>query len=86
MLGKTKSGFEYDVDKQVFDDMRLLDAVSEIDDNPAKISKVALLVLGKDQKNRLYDHIKLDNGRIPVEKASDEIAEIFNAFGDISKN
>jgi hypothetical protein len=36
-------------------------------------------MLGKDQKKKLYDHVRTDDGRVPVEKLSTEIQEIFEA-------
>lgn len=74
---KTSSGFECEIDEKNLDDMRLLDLVAEVSEgNTAKISSIINKVL-RDQKEKLYKHIEDEHGRIPIEKASNEIAEIF---------
>ena len=85
--GKLANGFEYEVDEMVLDDMELLDAVAEAqDENPLKISQVITMVLGKEQKRHLYDHIRNENGRVPTAAAIDAIMELFEALGDDGKN
>ena len=52
--GRTKSGFEYSIEEDNID-QELLDALAEADDgNPLKISKVIRLMLGDEQRKRLY--------------------------------
>ena len=87
MKGKTASGFAFSVDETVLDDMRVVDAIAEIESgaNPAAISTLLNRILGKEQKERLYEHIE-ENGRVPVKKTVDEIVEIFQALGGQGKN
>ena len=74
---KTSSGFECEIDEKNLDDMRLLDLVAEVSNgNTTKLSEIINKVLG-DQKEKLYKHIEDEHGRVPVEKASGEITEIF---------
>lgn len=74
---KTSSGFECEIDEKNLDDMRLLDLVAEVaEGNTTKLSAIISRALG-DQKEKLYKHIEDEHGRVPVEKASDEITEIF---------
>ncbi len=74
---KTSSGFECEIDEKNLDDMRLLDLVAEVSEgNTAKLPDIINRVLG-DEKEKLYKHIEDEHGRVPVEKASDEITEIF---------
>lgn len=87
MKGKTDSGFDFDVEKEVFDDMELLDALVEADSGSLMaVSKVAQKVLGTEQKKRLYDHLRQENGRVPVQMVSDEIANIMKLLGEEGKN
>ena len=58
--GKTKTGFEFEYDERLLDDMRVLDLLSEIlDDGSSEIqivsasSKLINVLLGKDLKNAL---------------------------------
>jgi hypothetical protein len=81
--GETSTGFSFSIPRQNLDNMDLLDAISEMgDSNPLAFSKVINLMLGKDQKKKLYDHVRTDDGRVPVEKLSTEIQEIFEASNE----
>lgn len=84
--GKTKSGFEYSIDSNVMDNMELLDAVAEIDGNPLALSKVLKMVLGDEQRKALYDHLRQEDGRVPVKAVSEEITDIFTSSGKNGKN
>ena len=87
MKGKLKNGFEFDIDEKALDNMDLIDAMAEAqDDNPAKFSKAILLLLGKDERDRLYDHIREKDGRVPIQSVADSFVEIFQILGDQGKN
>ena len=61
MKGTLKNGFEFDIPDNRLDNMELVDALSEIEDNnPLAITKVANLMLGKDQKKKLYDYLRTE--------------------------
>lgn len=77
--GKLKSGFEYQVDKDVLNDMELLDLIVEVDTNPLAISKVIKKLLGEDQRRKLYDHLRTEKGNVPVLAVSEAVAEIFKS-------
>lgn len=84
--GKTESGFEYEIDSIVVDDMEFIDMLVEsMDDNPLAFSVLCTKLLGADQKKALYNHLRTD-GRVPIESVSAAIADIFKAFGDTGKN
>ncbi|MBQ0112969.1 MAG: hypothetical protein KBT03_07555 [Bacteroidales bacterium] len=75
MLVKLDNGLEVSVDKESFNDMRVLDLLSEGEENPLALPKLIKLVMAEDQKNKIYDFIKSENnGKIPVDK----FALIFN--------
>ncbi len=85
--GKTKSGFAYALDKDILNNMELVDALAEMqEENPLSVSQVLNLILGKEQKQRLYDHVRTDSGRVPMEKITEELGELFSAFGQPGKN
>ena len=87
MKGKLKNGFSFDVDENALDNMELIDAMAEAqEENPAMFSKAVLLLLGKDQRKKLYDHIRDDNGRVSVEAVANSFVEIFEALGEQGKN
>lgn len=87
MKGELKNGFSFDVDENALDNMELIDAMAEAqEENPAMFSKAVLLLLGKDQRKMLYDHIRDDNGRVSVEAVTNSFVEIFEALGEQGKN
>lgn len=80
---KTKSGFEFDIDPEILDDMELVDALAEVEDNPLAFSKVVTMLLGNDKK-RLYAHIKETKGlkRVPIEAVGEIVEEIFDTLNE----
>ena len=84
--GKLESGFEYEVAEEVRDNMELLDAIVEAEENPLAVSKVVKLLLGEDQRRRLYDHLRTDKGNVPILAVSNAVAEIFRGSGQAVKN
>lgn len=82
--GKLKSGFEYKIEDHVLDNMELLDAIAEVDQNPMVLSKVLKMLLGDEQRKMLYDHLRdPKNGNVPIVAVSDAVAEIFSGSGQL---
>ena len=78
---RTRTGFEIDLDDSCLDDMELFEAVADVQGgNNLAIPTVIRKVCG-DSKKALYDHCRLENGRVPTQAISDEITEIFEALG-----
>ena len=87
ICGKTESGFEFQLDESALDDMRLVDALADLEDgDPLSISRVLSLLLGKEQRSRAYTHLSGADGRVSVEAASSFVVEIFQALGQQGKN
>ncbi len=85
--GKTKSGFEYEIPKSTFDNMELVDAIAESDEgNPVATSRMVNLLLGAKQRKRLYDHLRAEDGRVPVEGVIKAVNDIFTSCGQSGKN
>lgn len=82
--GRTKTGFDFEIDRGAVD-MELLDELADMQDNPAKTGRVLQRLLGPEQKRALYDHIRDENGRVPIDSAAAELVDIFGAF-DTGKN
>lgn len=88
--GKTTSGFEFNVDENVMNDMEIVDALVDADsgnilEKASAVSVICKKVLGNERK-KLYDHVRTDEGRVPPEAIEKEMLEIFNAFGNQGKN
>lgn len=85
--GTTKSGFEFTIDPEVFNDWEILETLYDIDEGNSQLAvKVARSVLGTDQLEGLKEHIKAENGgKATIEAMGDALQEIFEAC-DSSKN
>jgi len=75
--GKTKSGFEYKIPEENLNNYELVEALGEIEDNPLLIAKTVHLLLGKEQTEKLKNHLRTESGIVPTDKMSAEIMEIF---------
>lgn len=75
--GKTNSGFEFQLNDNVLDNMELLELMVEVQNgNPAALIPSFRMVLGDEQHKALYDHLRTEDGRVPVKAAAEAFAEI----------
>lgn len=87
VVGKTKSGFSFCIPKRRMQSMELMDALAEMqEENPLAISRVVKMLLGDDQRKKLYDHLRGEDGVVSAEDVGQAITEIFEAFGKEGKN
>lgn len=92
--GITSTGFRYEFDETRADDMRFVDLIAEISDENAPeferlhgCSRLIEMLLGKEQKAALYDHIgQTHDGRVPYADLEKALAEIMQGGGDAVKN
>ena len=87
--GKTKSGFEFEVDSDHLKNWELLEKIADMRNGDGMLAfDVIRTILGDAQKKRLYDHCRDAKGMVPVDAVNAEISDIFGALGeaDASKN
>lgn len=84
--GKTKSGFEFEIDETIADDMEFMEGLADAMDDAIKFPKVIAQLLGDEQKARLYNHVKGDGKRVSVQKTVEEFTEIMTIAGEELKN
>lgn len=82
LSGKTKSGFSFEISDESLDNMELIETLAGVDANPLLLPRLVSQLLGEDQKQELYNHLRTDSGVVPVSKVSDEIMEIFQSGKD----
>lgn len=82
MQGTTKSGFKFEVDEDVITSMEFVDMVAELDEKPMKIGKVVRFMLGEDQKEKLYKHVRGDKKLTPAKDVDKEVNEIFDLINE----
>ena len=86
MKGNLSTGFEFEIDDERLDDMEIVEVMAEIDGNPLLLPKLCNMILGEEQKRRLYDHLRTADGRVPIETMTNAVQEIFNSSGDLKNS
>ncbi len=87
MKAQTKDGLEIEVNKDAFDDMEALDDLTDlVDGDPFAISRVCKRILSKEDKKKLYDFYRAEDGKVHVEKFIEVLTEIMLASGEEEKN
>jgi hypothetical protein len=84
ITGKTKSGFEYELEDNVLDDYELIEALGELDENPLKLSKVIALLFGS-RKDDVKAFVKKQKGYVSTTEVSNLVLEVFEAAGNGKK-
>ncbi len=75
---QTSTGLEFNIDENLWDDMELVDALGELQENPLAISKVILLMFGEEGKKDLYEHCRdPKTGKVSTRLVDKEVSEIF---------
>ncbi len=82
MIGKTSSGFSFDVDEQKLDDYKLMKKLNDVSNGQSgKIVEVIGMLLGSDQEEKLMEHVeKLNDGKCSATGMVKELEEIFEAL------
>jgi len=78
LKGETNTGFEFSLGDDVMDDYELLEVLSSIDTGDyTLVPKMVEMLLGKEQKESLKDHLRNKNGKVSVKGMMEEVMEIF---------
>lgn len=84
---QTAAGFEWDMDPDVMDDILVIEDLAALDQGDLlKVPEVLRRLLGETGKQALYEHLKTEEGRVPISAVSAALAEIITALGDSGKN
>lgn len=87
MLVKTAEGLEIEVKKDAFDDMEALETLTDlVDGNPFAITKVCNLIMSKEEKKKVYDFYRGEDGKVHVETFVNVLTQIMNLLGEKEKN
>ncbi len=80
LTGKTKSGFEFEIDEEILDDYEFLELLCRIDEGESVlVIKMVDHLLGAEQKEKLKNHVRIETGRVSAKRLLEETMEIFNA-------
>lgn len=82
--GKTRSGFEFQLDENVMNNMELIEGLAAVDQGDiTALPKVLVKLLGSETKEALYNHVRSEDGRVPIDLLVKEVKEIFSASKEI---
>ena len=83
---RLENGLNLEIQDNALDNMELLDDLVELDEgNGYAISRVVGRILDKEQKQKLYDHLRVD-GVVQISKVVDCMKEIFDKLGNAGQN
>lgn len=75
--GTTESGFEFQIDPEDINDIEFLERLGiAFNDDVTKIPGIITEVLGADQRARLYDHLRNERGKVPIDAVMTAFQEI----------
>lgn len=81
ITAKTEDGFTVELSEDTLDDAELLDALGDMQDSDVfAMGKLAVRLLGKEGKKKLYDHLRNPEGRVPVGAVATALGELMNSF------
>ena len=83
LKGKTKTGFEFEISDEALNNYELIETLAEVDANPLLIPKLLNQLLGKEQQQKLKDHVRDKKGFVSVQAMSNEILDIFQSAADV---
>ena len=85
--GTTESGFDYEIDKRIANDMELLEQIAAADKEISLFPALIKKMLGEEQKDRLYDHVRdKETGTVPINECISIFNEIMNSASEETKN
>lgn len=77
----TQSGFTTEVNENVVDDVRLVRAIQKLQQGDGTaILDVADIILSEKEQEKLFEHISVEGGRVPVGAFGAELTEIITSL------
>ena len=81
--GKTATGFAFKIEDEARDDMEMLENLTAISNGDISVlPKTIEMLLGAEQKKKLYDHCRGKSGRVSSKKVMEELKDIFDKIGE----
>ena len=81
----TDSGFECEINENVLDDIEILEMIEAIDDGRISMIRKVLGRILKDDAARLEEHVRTEDGRIPVTALLTEFQDFIAKIKDLKK-
>ena len=83
---KLSNGLELVIDEAVCDDIYFVETLAAVQEDALNYVKVFDMLLGKDQKLKLYKSLEDEHGRVPIATLNAAFEEIMTKAGEEVKN
>ena len=84
---KMDSGITLEIPDNATDNMEFLELLVSIDKGDGLAMPEAVVkLIGKEQKEKLYNAIRTEDDRVPIKDVRDSLLEILQKLGDKGKN
>lgn len=81
--GKTRTGFKFTCDGRLMHNVEFLEEFAAVQKGDGlEVFDLIRRILGEDQKKALYDHIRDEEGIVPLEAMKEELSDIFDALAE----
>ena len=86
MKFSTKSGFEFSFLSSFADDFELFDLLEQADNgNVLAVPRALKHLFDADTIKRLYEHCRVEDGHVSIQRMQEEFLEIIQSMGEASK-
>jgi hypothetical protein len=87
LKGKTESGFDFEIDAKIADDYEMVESLVAIDKGEyGELITVIDKILGEEQRQRLKEHLRDENGKVSLKAMVKEMRDILSEAGEQTKN
>ena len=76
--GKTKTGFEYELDTELIDDYEVLEMYEDTKETGLGVRKLLTRLISEDGYNRLKEHCRKKDGTISAKRIGHEMNDIMS--------
>lgn len=78
ITGKTKTGFSYQIQKEQVEDYEFIELIGEVEENPTVLPKMLKMLFGKEQTEKLKEHLRTEDGFVPITAMVEVFGEVLN--------
>lgn len=80
--GKTKTGFKYEINEALKNDAEFLELFAKMSEGDSVyLFKMIERLLGSEQKAKLYEHCRAEDGTVPLDVLTAELLDIIAQLG-----
>lgn len=83
MIVEMENGFVCEIDEDCLNDMETLEEVAKIEEGEVwKVGTVLERMVGTEKKKELYNLLRNEKGRVPIERVSEAFEKLVNSLNN----